>query len=269
MIPGISGIFIGITLVISLIVPLLCPIVFARRERGRGITGAWLAGALGFLIPQMLIRIPILSILQSSAGFSAFSAGHPFAFVLALAFTAGLFELAGRISAALLLQKRPTFSRALAAGMGHGGIESIILVGISYAVDLICVLLVRSGADVTAQQALIDVLASTPPALFLLAGFERLLTMLCHCAISCVVCCGIWRKRPLPGLAFCLIFHTLLDGLAGISQLIGQNLPQAAAYALTYTILTIFAAISLWILKTLPGRWPEEDTREVDHASKI
>ena len=78
MIPAASFITCGITLVISLILPVLILILFAGKHRKQGIVSAWLLGAAGFLVTQMLIRIPILNFLSTQSWFLAFSQNHLF-----------------------------------------------------------------------------------------------------------------------------------------------------------------------------------------------
>lgn len=107
-----------ITLGICLILPIGGLIFYAQKHRGEGIVSAWIVGALGFFVPQMLIRLPILTALSANAGFLSWTQKHLLLYTLGLALTAGLFELAGRCAGAGLLRKNLTFPRALAAGPG-------------------------------------------------------------------------------------------------------------------------------------------------------
>ena len=62
MIPNATILSCIVTLFISLILPLIVLLVYALRNRKQGIVSAWIIGALGFFIPQMLIRLPILTL---------------------------------------------------------------------------------------------------------------------------------------------------------------------------------------------------------------
>ena len=267
MIPAASFITCGITLVISLILPVLILILFAGKHRKQGIVSAWLLGAAGFLVTQMLIRIPILNFLSTQSWFLAFSQNHLFLYSLSLAFTAGLFELAGRFATAKALQKKLTYNRALAAGLGHGGIEAMVLIGMTYVNNLTYMVMIQNGTfeaviaqtaamgvDVSQLYAIQEALLSTSPALFLLAGFERLLAMISHTAMSMIVCYGVHTGNTWKGLLLCLGIHTFLDLTAGISLI----LPQHIAYVIIYAILTAVAAASLLILKNIRTKWPKE-----------
>ena len=274
MIPNATILNCIVTLFISLILPLIVLLVYALRNRKQGIVSAWIIGALGFFIPQMLIRLPILTLLSPQlAKFAAFS---PLLYTLTLAVTAGLFELAGRILAARVMGSRLTPKRALAAGLGHGGIESMVIIGISYINNLVYIVMIQAGTfdallaqnaatpEVVAQlEQVRTALLTTSPAMFLLAGYERLLTMVCQAAMSVMVCYGMASGKPGKYILLCLGLHTLLDCTAGISLYIGKGLTLATGYCIIYTILTATAILSMVILRTILRRWAEVSKQEV------
>lgn len=257
-----------VTLFASLILPVLVLIVYAVKNKGQGIFSAWLLGAAGFVVPQLLIRLPLLNLLAAADGFASFSQNHLFLYSFSLAFTAGLFELAGRFAAAKLLGKHLTFRRSLAAGLGHGGIEAMLIVGLTYVNNLIFMFMIQtgsfdaliaqtaaSGTDASQLTAIRDILLQTSGTLYLLAGLERLLTMVCQTALSMIVCYGVYTGHTLRGLLVCLGMHTLLDTSAGISLLAGSVISQSTAYLIIYALLAIIAAVSLLVLKHIRTRW--------------
>lgn len=256
-----------ISLVISLVLPVILLILYAAKHKKQGILSAWILGAAGFFVTQILIRLPILTALQSKTWFLDFSRNHLFSYAFSLAFTAGLFELAGRVLVAKLMQKNLTYSRSLAAGLGHGGIESMILIGITYVNNLVYIALINSGSfdaviaqtaaagiDVTQLEMIRTQLLTTSPALFLLAGYERILTMVCHAAMSMIVCYGVFRKNLLPCMLLCLGIHTLMDLSAGISLAMSQSI----AYPIIYCILSTVAVCALVIIRYIHHRWDKE-----------
>lgn len=263
-----------ISLLVSLVLPVVLLIFFALRNKKQGIPSAWLLGAAGFFVTQILIRLPILTALQSQSWFAEFANSHLFLYAFALAFTAGLFELAGRFAVAKTMEKNLTFRRSLAAGLGHGGIEAMLLVGMTSVNNLIYIVLINSGGfdtllaqtaamgvDVSQLELLREQFLTTSPLLFLLGGFERILAMTAHAAMSMVVCWGVHTKRVLPCLLTALGIHTLIDLSAGLSLV----LPQTTAYLAIYAILTAVALLSLWILRDIRRRWQEQ---EVSHDSE-
>lgn len=256
-----------ITLGICLVLPIGALVFYAQKHKGGGIVSAWVVGALGFFVPQVLIRLPILTALSANAGFLNWTQKHLLLYTLGLALTAGLFELAGRCAGAGLLRKNRTFPRALAAGLGHGGIEAILLIGVTYINNLVYLILLQSGgfdalaaqtaaagADTAPLTAAAAALKSTSAGLFLLAGLERALTMVCQACMTTMVFYG-FQKKDSRWILGCLGIHFLLDSTAGIPQFLSS---QALAYALVYLVLAAAAGLSLWILKKISLAWREE-----------
>ena len=262
-----------VTLFVSLLLPALVLILFAVKHRKQGIVSAWLLGAAGFFVTQILIRLPILTALQSQSWFLSFAQNHLFAYAFSLAFTAGLFELAGRFAVAKLMHKRLTLRRSLAAGLGHGGIESMVLIGITYINNLAYIAMINTGTfdttlaqaaamgvDVTQLELIRQQLLTASPGLFLLAGFERILAMTGHTAMSLLVCYGVAHGKTVICTLLCLGIHTLMDLTAGLSLV----LPQSLAYPIIYAILIVMAVISLFVIRELFRLWK----KEVSHDSE-
>jgi len=264
MIPTFTIVCCVITLFVTLILPVLAAALYARKHKG--VWSAWLLGAVGFFVPQLLIRLPILQALSGNADFLAFAQAHLVVYGLGLAFTAGLFELAGRLAVAKILQKKLSYPRALAAGMGHGGIESMALIGLTYINNLVYILMIQSGsfdsliaqtaaagADVSQLELIQATLLSASGWMFLLAGVERVLTVICHAAMSTLVCYGVYRKKAVPACLLCLGLHTLVDSTVTLTMV----LPQKIAYAIIYTVMALIAGGSLWLLQVIRKKWEE------------
>ena len=256
-----------VSMLIALVLPVAILLLYARKNRKQGIVSAWLLGAAGFFVTQILIRVPILTLLQMNSSFMAFAQSHLFAYAFGLAFTAGLFELAGRFVVAKLMRKNLNDKRSLAAGLGHGGIEAMVLIGMTYVSNLAFAVMINTGtfdalisqtaamgADVSQLELIRMQLVSYSSGIFLLGGYERILAMTAHAAMSMLVCYGVAHKKVLPCALVCLVIHTFIDLTAGLMQV----LPQTIGYITIYTILTIVAAVSLWIIKELRHRWKED-----------
>lgn len=263
-----------VTLFLSFLLPLFDGVLFLSLRRKEKLTSAWLLGALGFFVPQMVVRTPLLQLL--SPNLADLSQAHPLVYGLGLAFTAALFELAGRLMVACLLKNKLTFHRSLAAGMGHGGIESILIVGIAYITNLYYISLIQSGefesllpllsqVEGAAEQMEVtrQTLITTPWWMFLLAGLERLLTMVCHAGLSLVVCYSLHRGQVLKGSLLCLAAHTVLDSAASVTLFVDRGLSQTGAYAIIYSALALMAILSGYTVITIRRRWPVENQKEV------
>ena len=276
MIPSMTLVGCIVSLFVSLLLPIIAISVYSYKNKGGKMVSAWALGAAGFVVSQLLVRVSILSVLQGMSWFGDFSENHVFLYTFTLAFTAGLFELAGRFVVAKLLSRNLNYKRSLAAGLGHGGIEAMILVGITYLNNILYILMInngtfdtvvnealQSGTDVAAMLQVKDALISTSPALFFLGGFERLLAMTGHVAMSMLVCYGIHIEKPLKGALICLGIHTLMDLTACINMLAGEGISQTTAYVIIYAILMLMAALSLMIIRDIRRRWKESEVLHV------
>lgn len=269
---NISAIFtMIITLLITLAGPVAILLYYGLRHRKQGVWSAWGLGALGFFVTQVIIRIPILQTLSQSSGFVSFANSHYIVYVLILAFTAGLFELTGRYVVAKLMSKNLTYRRSVAAGLGHGGIEALVIVGMTYINNVLYSFMINTGAfdalidqiaamgmDIYPYVSIKQTLIETPAYLYLFAGYERVLTMITHLAMSLIVCYFVAKKQDLKGCLICLLLHTLLDS----STLLLYFFPVeqgsfGVGYVLTYAFLTLMAVISIFVIRQLGKKFKE------------
>ena len=103
-------------------------------------------------------------------------------------------------------------------GVGHGGIEAIVLIGLTYVSNIILSIMINTGnsdamtANMTAQQAtaLIAQYIDTPSYLFLFAGIERMATILFHIVLSMMVYRSV-RDNKIGGYFAAIIVHTLVN----------------------------------------------------------
>ena len=276
MVSGTAILFMWITLFISLILPVILLIVYAVKNKGQKIVSAWFLGAAGFFVLQMLVRIPVLNILSMQPGFQTFAENNYVVYILLLGFTAGLFEVVGRLVVAKIMAKNLTYERSIAAGLGHGGIEAMLLIGMTYINNLLYAALINSGAfdmvveqteamgvDATALFAAKDALLTTPAYLFGLAGYERLLTIICHTAMSLLVCYFVYKKQTMKGVLIALVIHTILDSVSGLisglsTPYMGNVITENTGYVLIYGFLTIMAVVSLVIIVKVKKEFKKE-----------
>jgi uncharacterized membrane protein YhfC len=236
-----SIIFLSISLLLSVVFPVVTAVVLHRKLRF-----AWrsvLAGALVFLVFQILTRIPLLGYLNGTAWYRAFSAGYPAGAALLLALSAGLFEETGRyVGFRLVLRKYQGWPDGIAYGIGHGGFESISLIGITLLSDLIVAVLINSGrAPAQLSESTISALVNVVPSTFLIIGVERVLAFAIQIGLSLVILYGIRAWKP-AFFFLAIALHTLLD-FGGI--LLSGNLLAAE------TFIAIVAIASLvWIFKS-------------------
>lgn len=273
MVPTSTIIAVFITLFVTLILPVIVYIIYGVKKKGKGVWTAWLLGAAGFFVFQIIIRTPILSLLSLSQGFMNFATNHYIVYCLILALTAALFEVAGRYIVAKIMSKKLTYERSFAAGLGHGSIESMFIVGMTYVNNLIYIGMINGGVfdsiveqtaamGVDASQLVVlkDSLINTPSATFLLAGYERILTVLLHIALSMLVCYFVSRKQDFKGIVICVLIHWMVDFVSPVmsglaTEYLGNVISTGMSYVLVYIFLTAVAVISVVIIKKLKKNW--------------
>lgn len=274
-----------ITLGVSILLPIGAGIVYALKQKGKGIWSAWLLGAAGFFIMQMVIRTPILNLLAAKPGFMELTYEHYVISGFCFAFTAALFEVIGRYVVAKLLSKNLTYERSIAAGMGHGGIEAIVIIGMAYINNLVFIIMINSntfdslieqvgatGVDTASLVQVKDALLNVNPAMFLLAGYERILTMLLHVALSLLVCYFVSRKQDWKGIGICLVCHCIVDFVAPMlnglaTEYLGNKISTTTASVLVYSFLTLVAAASIVVILKIRRIWKDEKKTDRNFAA--
>jgi len=253
-----------IMFILTMAGPIAILLYYALRHKKQGIWSAWFLGAAGFFVMQMVIRVPVLSILSVFPWFINFANNYYVIYAIILGFTAGLFELAGRYAVAKIMAGNLTYRRSVAAGLGHGGIEVISVVGMTYVNNLIYAFMINSGTfdslldqvtamgmDTSQYILLKDTLIHSPAALYFLGGYERVLTVTLHLAMTLIVCYFVVKKQDLKGCLICLGIHTLIDAGMGLLQYVVPTSGDSAwiGYIIIYGFLTVLAVVGVFIIK--------------------
>jgi uncharacterized membrane protein YhfC len=166
-----------------------------------------LLGALTFLVFQVLTRIPLLQLAAARMPwYIVMNATQPLLTALFLGATAGLFEEGGRyLVMSLLLKKDRSLPDAVAFGVGHGGIEAVLLAGINSLLALITVLTGTGSVD---------------GSLMLAGGVERIAAMTLHVAWSIMVMKSVSQRKPV-WLLIAFLLHTVVDAGAVAASYFG------------------------------------------------
>lgn len=215
------GLFSSLFLVFAaLVLPIAAAVWLAVKRKGY--LKPILLGVLTFFLFQVATRIPLLQIvLGKSVWFSLFSMTQPVLYALFLGATAALFEEGGRwIIMTVLMDNKHRLNDGIAFGVGHGGFEAVLLVGINALYSLI-----TNGA-------------SSMPWLTSAGGIERVFTMVVQIAFSVMVLKSVALKRPL-WLLLAFALHTFIDMGAVVMQVAG------ASVLLIEAAIGVFAVIML------------------------
>ena len=135
--------------------------------------------------------------------FNIFKSFYPVAYIIFLGITAGVFEECGRyMGFKLTLKKHRRFGDGVAFALGHGGIEALLIAGISSLYNLIILLNLNLGnyngviLGVDANEAMIA-FNSVNNISVLTIGLERILAMVIHLGLTMIVLYGIKFSKSL------------------------------------------------------------------------
>lgn len=273
MVSTLSILCICLAMVATAVIPAGIIIRYCVRHKTEKLWFAATIGALGFFVPQILIRIPILNVLSMNAGFIEFAEHHYLGYILCLAATAGLFEVSGRFGAAKILDKKGiTLHKAMVAGLSHGCIESIIIAGLQflnlllYAVmintgtfDTLIETAAQSGVDPAQFEALKQSLINDSPLLYLVGIWERGMAITAHLFMSMLVFYFVMKKRPFIGVLLSFLFHTLIDSTVVIqgfsTPYLGEVISKNTATFIIEGLITVVAVFALCGIIHLRKKW--------------
>ena len=215
--------------------------------------------AVFFVFSQILERAMHAYLLRANPVTAAWFQTHGIAFAIYGSLAAGLFEEVGRyVGLRLLAKPSGNPGTAVAYGIGHGGIESILLGGVAMGQAFVFAILLNSGNfDATFGSALppdaLSQIRATLENLTLgglaLAAVERLVALLTQIGLSLIV----WRAvegKHIGLLVLAVLMHALVDFPAGLFQAGLISLP--AAEAPIFAVGFVLSGIYLYRLPRRP-----------------
>lgn len=212
-------------------------------------------GTLVFLVFQLLTRVPAVTALNAAlAPQLKGSALFRFVWYALLALTAGLFEEVGRYVGyrVFMRHEEKTWSKAVMYGIGHGGLEAVVLVGLLGVLTLFNIIITSTlnlntlsasqHASVVQRFAAIN----AQPAWFsLLGAWERLWTLPVHIALSVMVL-QVFRRKNIGWLWLAILAHTIVDFTSvEIPQVLGLS---NMTSLITEGIIALFGIIAIMII---------------------
>ena len=246
---GISSILaILFTLFFSIAFPIGLMLYF-RKMGGKWIT--FLIGAATFflfalilesILHNLLFLTPLWAILQENIWLYGLYGG----------LAAGVFEETGRLFAfKLLLKDNREPITALSYGIGHGGAEAILLVGLTMAGNLILAAAVSAGGITDpAVLELAEQLASTPAGTFLWAAFERFGAIILQLSLSVLVFAAVREHGKKWMFPTAILIHAAIDFIAVVSN---TYLPAAATEVIVLVSAAIVALFARMVYRALPA----------------
>lgn len=176
---------------------------------------------------------------------------NPWLYMLYGGLMAGLFEETGRfIMMKYVLKKYRDWKDGLSFGLGHGGFEAAVLVGISSISSLVMAVMINNGS--------FDSLASMDPSLQMakdqltgssvlvwLGGIERVSALAIQLGLSILVLYGV-KNRKIIFYFLAILLHALVDFPAALYQT--GTIENIFVVEILYALIAVVAII--WIVKS-------------------
>ncbi|WP_017754506.1 YhfC family intramembrane metalloprotease [Calidifontibacillus oryziterrae] len=212
-------------ILIAILVPVAIFIYLYRKK-----AFSWKVLGIGILIfiifSQVLEKALHIAVLDPS-GRSLKWTNSAVMFVAYGALAAGVFEEIGRyVGFKFLLKRNRQYRDGLSFGLGHGGIEGILIGVLSGVNALVIANLINTGmfestigATIPAEQAALikDQFINTGFSMYLLGGIERISAIFAHIAFSLLVLLGVRENRFLYVL-YAIGLHALMDVVPAMYQ---------------------------------------------------
>lgn len=235
------------SMVISIGLPIVLMIVVKKKLHAQ--MGALGIGVAVFVLFALILEQMLHSIMLRAAGDALNSNLWLYALYAGLA--AALFEETGRIIAMKRWMKK-TLSRenAIMYGVGHGGVEAVLIVGMTCINNLISAFMVNSGqieqilsatpegeGKELAMQAY-TTLCTTPGYEFFLAGVERIAAIVLQICLSYL----IYRAVKEGNQLYYLMAYGIHFGVDVLTIILANMIPHAVLEAV---LLVLVAALAV------------------------
>lgn len=265
----------GFSILFVILYPLALAIIAQRRFKAGWKYFGY--GALIFFLFQLISRVPLVTVLGNAlAPQLRSSTTFLYSWLVILAVTAGLFEEVGRYIGYrwLMGREEKTWDKAVMYGLGHGGLESMLLVGGLALLSLVnLVILASIGLNIVpasqrAQVAQQLAAISAQPWWFpLLSAWERLWAVPVQVAFSVIVL-QVFRRGSLLWLGLAILAHAVFDFVTvALIQLLGPGKISTNLIAeLVVAISGITGLVVTWLLRDRPVAGAEREPGALPEA---
>lgn len=250
-IPITSMIGMVFTLLISTVLPVVLGIIVYKKTHAK-ISSCFIGAGIfvGFaLILEQILHAIVFAVTGNAIQSNIYLYG------LYGGLAAALFEETGRfVAMKFFLKKDLDKGNALMYGVGHGGTEAIIIVGLTYVNNLIISLIINTGGiqlamsqftpqiqEATYQQ--LQALWQSPAYVFYMAGVERMSAIVLQICLSVLIykCVETGRRKFFVG-AF--MIHFIVDFVTVVTAGLGMPI-----WAVEIEIVVIVAITALGVAR--------------------
>ena len=146
-----SFVWLVLGVILWIVVPAVIAIIWKIRTKEPVTT--ILAGAAAFLLFALILEKPIQKILLFPTAMmlpehpvSRFFSARPVLLALAVGLFPGVFEETGRLAAfGTVLRKRRNRETSISYGIGHGGFEVVLILGMTYIQYIVYAVMINTG----------------------------------------------------------------------------------------------------------------------------
>ncbi len=261
-VPWINIAAIMVSLLLSVGIPMVLGLYWENKKDAR--LSSALKGAGTFVVFALILESIVHNIVIKVMGQDAFLQLPFYAIYGGLA--AGLFEEVGRyIVMRLFMKKKLDKTEAVMFGIGHGGVESILLVGLTSVSNIVVSVMLNlglgnlllKGTNPSIRARVIEQLSPlwlSGPGTFLWMGVERISAITFHICASYFVYRAV-KDRNFGLCVLAVAMHALLDGVMVAIQKIYGSLILTEGYIFVFAV--IFAVITITAYRH--EKWEKRD----------
>ena len=231
-----SIVWMVIGLLIFVVVPVALGVVWIIKKKERVTT--ILIGAAAFILFVFILEKPIQNVLLfptamglSDHAISTFMNSHPVILAFLVGLFPGVFEETGRLVAyKTVLKNRTNKETSISYGIGHGGIEVVFILGLTYVNYIIYAIMINTGlfqtiVDQVIAQApdqvsqidqIVSLLTTFSGASVMIAVVERVFAVMFHIGASILVFYACRYKGKFWLYPLAILLHTAMDFVAGL-----------------------------------------------------
>ncbi len=260
-IPALSIAMMGVSALICFVLPVVLWII-VHKKYGAKFMPAFV-GALAFVLFVMVLESVLHSVVlrADAAGNIGLLSRAPWLYVIYGSLAAGVFEETARYLSFLILRKKYSGAQnALAYGIGHGGIEAMLLVGLNVVIAMIFSIQINNNAASPLITLDIQSLVQTPPLMFLVGALERIGAITIQIALSVLVYYAVQRRDKIWLYPLAILLHALVDVPAAMAQagLLSSLLVIELAVLVSAVLIVILAVLVHRSLKPEAGVYPPQ-----------
>lgn len=250
-VPVLSMVGMVCSLILSLGVPVALLVLLKKRTGAHLSSAAY--GAATFIVFALLLESLLHRAVIGALGERL--TGNIWLYALYGGLAAGLFEEGGRyLTMKLFMKRQLDRDNALMFGVGHGGTEALLVVGLTYVGNLVTSMMINSGTIEVSLRALdesaraaaetqLAALWTTPSWTFFLGGVERILAIALHIALSYLV----YRAVKSGRLSLWLLAVAIHAGIDAAAVLLAQWL---TPLWIELVLVALVGLVWLWL-------WPQ------------